>query len=95
MRGTIVTHLATIDDSAESSLGEVRIVRKGAILLLWQRVVQVLSQYRDDWDLEDVEARLSAAEQVVAKLPPAAWLTNALSKDGPWIESTDLLEKWP
>lgn len=95
VRGTIVTHLSSIDRSAESSLGEVRILRKDAILGLWQRVLQVLSEYRDDWDLENVEARLAASEQIVAKLPPASWLTRALSNDGTWITADDLLEQWP
>lgn len=95
VRGTITTHLQAIDASAESSLGEVRIVRKDAIQSLWRRAVLVLSEYRDNWDLEDVEARLAAAEQAVAKLPPACWLTRALSCDGPWIEADDLLREWP
>lgn len=95
MRGTIATHLSTIDTSAESSLGEVRVVRKDAAQALWQRAVLVLSRFRDDWDLEDVEARLTAAEQAVAKLPPAGWLTTALSKDDTWIEADDLLGQWP
>lgn len=95
VRGTIVTHLVDIDASAESSLGEIRIVRKEGVRQLWDRVVLVLSQYRDEWDLEDVDARMAAAEQVVPRLPPTGWLTDALSKDQTWIEVADLLEQWP
>jgi hypothetical protein len=95
VRGTIVTHLTAIDPSAESSLGELRVIRKDAVVALWQRVVGILSLYRDEWDLEDIETRLAAAESVVAKLPPSAWLSKSLSIDGPWIEAADLLADWP
>lgn len=95
VRGTIVSHLSEIDPSAASSLGEVRIIKKDAVQALWQRVTQILARYRDDWDLEDVDARLNAAEQVIAKLPPSAWLSRALSNDSPWIGTDQLLQEWP
>ena len=95
VRGTIATHLEAIDPSAESSLGEVRVIKKAAICSLWDHVVLLLSQYRDDWDLDDVDARMAAAERLVTKLPPASWFTNALSKDATWVEAADLLEAWP
>jgi hypothetical protein len=95
VRGTIVTHLTNIEPSAESSLGIVRIITKEAINGLWKRTVMILSEYRDNWSLEDVDARLTAAETIATKLPPSGWLTRALATDSVWIKDTDLLSEWP
>lgn len=95
IRGTLVTHLTEIDKSAESSLGQLRVIQKPAIRKLWDRIVLRLSDYRDDWSLADAEARLNAAEQITTKLPPGGWLTKALAHDGVWVTETDLLKEWP
>lgn len=94
VRGTIVTHLGTIDASAQSSLGAVRVIRKSAIKELWDRVVKILSLYRDDWDLEDLESRMVSSEQVLPKLPTDGWLIKTLdAADAPFVD--DLLAEWP
>lgn len=95
VRGTIVTHLEALDAASVSSLGEIRVVRKDAIQALWTKLVQIISEYRDNWDLNDVAARLAAADEIVPKLPPAAWLTRALTVDARWITAAEILREWP
>ena len=95
IRGTIVTHIESIDDAARSSLGELRIIPKQAVIELWNRVFSALSQYRDNWSLEDVDARIVAAELIIPRLPPDGWLTQALTNDGPFISESELLAEWP
>lgn len=95
VRGTIVTHLDTINASAESSLSGIRIIKKSAVMEVWNRVKQIISEYRDGWDLEHVPTRRAAADRVISKLPPGGWLIKALDKSSVWIDSSDLLEQWP
>jgi hypothetical protein len=95
VRGTIVTHLDEIDYSAAASLGQLRVIRKSAARELWNKTIRCLSGYRDNWSLEDVEARLTAAEQTATKLPPSGWLTRALDHDEVWIGPETLLQEWP
>ncbi len=95
VRGTIVTHLQSIDPSAESSLSGIKIVQRDAIVFVWERLKNVLSEYRSKWDLEHVATRQAAADQVLAKLPSAGWFTGALDKPQVWIGANDLLEAWP
>ncbi len=94
VRGTIVTHLDTIEPSAKASLGAVRVIRKAAVNDLWDKAVSALSIYRDGWDLEDLEARMVASEQVLPKLPAAGWLTKTLDEaEALWV--ANLLVEWP
>lgn len=95
VRGTIVTHLNKIDASAESSLSGIRLIRRDAVVAIWTKLMQILSEYRDGWDLEHLATRQAAAERVLTKLPPAGWFTDALDKTKVWIESSDMLEQWP
>jgi hypothetical protein len=95
VRGTIVTHLHQIDQSAQSSLGPIRIIRKSAIRELWNRVMRCLTDYRDRWSLEDADARLIAAERASTRLPPSGWLSRALESDEVWIDADRLLAEWP
>jgi hypothetical protein len=95
IRGTIVTHLTEIENAASSALGEIRIIRKDALIQLWNKLFTLLSQYRDDWSLHDMEARRSAAAKVRRKLPPAGWLVRALENDAPFISGPMLLHEWP
>lgn len=95
VRGTIVTHLDSIDPSAESSLAGIRIIKRDAVVALWERLKQILSEYRDSWDLEHLPKRKAAADQVLAKLPTGGWLTTAIDKPHAWIGTSDLLEHWP
>ena len=94
VRGTIVTHLDSIDPSAVSSLASIRIIKRNAVIAIWDRVRQILSEYRDGWDLEHLPTRQAAAEQVIAKLPTGGWVTTAIDKPQVWIGGEDLLEGW-
>jgi hypothetical protein len=93
--GTIVTHLVTIDSSAKSSLGSVRIVSSSAIQSLWERVRLLFSLYRDGWSLDNVSARLAAAAALRPKCPPAGWLISTLQQDSITVGEKELLSRWP
>lgn len=95
IRGTIVTHLATIADEARASLGPIRIIPTEAVLVLFDKIVAILSQYRAGWSLEDLEARSASAERIRPLLPTAGWLTRSLSADDPFISAEGLLADWP
>ena len=95
VRGTIVTHLTDIDPSARSSLGEIRIIQQDAIVALWNCLISIFSQHRNNWSSEDSSARLTAADITIPKLPRAGWLTRALSSDEIWITEKQLLSEWP
>ena len=95
MRGTIVTHLTRIADEARASLCSIRIIPTDAVLVLLDRIVAVLSQYRDEWSLEDLEARSTSAESIKPLLPTDGWLSRSLSADDPLIAADALLADWP
>ena len=93
--GTMVTHLKAIEKTAESSLGKVRILEKEAIAELWERLRTLLSIYRDDWSLDDIGARQSAAQIISSRLPPVNWLIRVIETDGTFLSSKVLLREWP
>ncbi|MEE8241411.1 MAG: hypothetical protein V3R16_09090, partial [Nitrospirales bacterium] len=63
--------------------------------VLFDRIVAILSQYRDGWSLEDLEARSTSAERVRPLLPTAGWLTRSLSVDDPFISAERFFADWP
>ena len=75
-------------------LGAIRIVSKDAIKAMGERLIAIVGEYRGGWSVDDLESRRIAAEIVTRKLPPAGWLTWALSDDGPFITSDILLREW-
>lgn len=95
IRGTVVTHLTTIDAAAKSSAGRVRIIDKAAISSLWDRVRLLISHYRDQWSIDDVAARRAAAETIYPNCPPGGWLTRALDCENLMVDTNRLLEEWP
>lgn len=94
VRGTIVTHLATMTADAEASAGSIRIIPKDVVFALWEHVKLVLSFYRDNWSLHDFNARKSAAQSIRAKLPNTGWLIRALDSDERFISADHLLAEW-
>ncbi len=90
-----MTHLTDLEKTATSSLGELRIIPKQAILKLWDRLFTILGQYRDNWSLDDVRVRRGAATAVLRKLPPDGWLTRALSHDDLFVSERELIAEWP
>lgn len=95
VRGTIVTHLESIDADAEASAGSIKVLPKAVILELWSAVRTLLSLYRDGWSLDDFSARTSAATVVRAKLPATGWLIRALDVHERFITAEHLLGEWP
>ena len=95
VRGTIITHLDSIDPSAESSLAGIKLIRTDAIIAVWEQLKLLLSEYRANWDLEHVVTRQVAADQVLARLPAAGWFSDALDKPQVWITENEFLGAWP
>jgi hypothetical protein len=95
VRGTIVTHLTTISNDAESSAGTIRVIEKNAILELWDRTRTLLSLYRDGWTLDDLSARSAATEIIRPRLPPAGWLIRVLDGTKRTVSTEQILAEWP
>jgi hypothetical protein len=95
VRSSIVTHLKAIAPEAESALGSIRIIEKAAIQALWQHVSLLLSKYRDNWSLDNLAARVTAAQILYPSLPQSAWLGRALDTDQLYISRDQLLAAWP
>ncbi|HML34998.1 helicase C-terminal domain-containing protein [Sporomusa sphaeroides] len=94
VRGTIVTHLASIDAAADSSAGNVRIIPKEAILALWEKIIALLIRYRQSWSLDNINQRRIAAGEIRPSLPPDRWLATALDENVRWIDAELLLQQW-
>jgi hypothetical protein len=95
IRGTIVTHLTAIDAAAKSSAGVIRIIPKSGVFELWERVRGLLSLYRQGWSIDDIPARLSAANAILAKCPRTGWLLKAIDEDRLFLDGNTLLSGWP
>jgi hypothetical protein len=95
VRGTIVSHVEEVEAAAVSSVGEIKLVRAGAVLALWHLVSGLLSIYRDAWSGEDVNARLSAAAALVPSIAPTGWLDRALTHPEMVVDEAVLLAEWP
>jgi len=93
--GAIVSHLTEIAPEAEAGAGNIRVIQKAAILALWEKVKLILIQYRDGWNIDDIEVRKAAAIRIRPFLPEANWLVTACSTDTRWITAEILLRNWP
>ncbi len=94
VRGVIITHLDTIDASAQSSLGPIRIIQKAAILALWNRTYNLLVEYRMNWHLDDLGIRKVGADRIRGKIPDSNWLQRAIDIDQQVITPEILLREW-
>ena len=95
IRSCIVTHLSSIDQSAEASAGETRVITKHAILKLWERIKIIITLYKDKWSLDNIDVRKSAVTMIRYQLPKDGWMLRALDSDVRWIDETLLLGEWP
>jgi hypothetical protein len=95
VRGTIVTHLETIEDAARSSAGAIRIIRKDAVMALWKHTERLLRTYSDGWKLDDVATRIGKMQALLPRCPTPSWLAQALSEDALFITKERLLRDWP
>jgi hypothetical protein len=95
VRGTIVSHLQDVEAAAVSSIGEIKLVRKAAILALWHHVSGLLSKYRDGWSGDDVNARLTAAGALIPQIAPTGWLDRALTQPEMVVDDPVLMADWP
>jgi hypothetical protein len=94
VRAAIITHLTTIAPEAEASAGSIRVLEKTAIFELWNRVRLLLSLYRDGWSLDDLSARLAAAQTIRPRLPTSGWLTRVLNAEERIIAAERLTAEW-
>ena len=95
IRGTVVTHLPAIDPAADASAGPLRVIHRDVLLALWTRVRVLLSRYRDHWSLDDMNARVAAAERVRGQIPPTGWLVRALDHHDRFVTESQLIIEWP
>jgi Rad3-related DNA helicase len=95
VRGAIVTHLDQLEAAAAASIGALKVVRKDAMAELWIRVNELLGVFASNWSAGVPEARLRAAEAVVARFPPTGWLVEALDNGPTFIDDATLLADWP
>jgi len=84
-----------IAQEAQSSIGTLKIIEKSAVNALWGRTKLLLSLYRAGWSLDNLQARLAAAQAISPKLPPSGWLTRAFTGDGLVINAEHLMAEWP
>ncbi|WP_143195547.1 DEAD/DEAH box helicase family protein [Archangium sp. Cb G35] len=94
VHGTLVTHLKSFHSGAQGSLGAIRVIEKQAVFELWKVVQGILVKYRAHWSLEDIPARLAAAEGIRSRLPRAGWLARALELSETFVGSAVLLSEW-
>ncbi len=94
IRGMIVTHLTSLAPGVASSAGGIRIVEKGAVLELWNRVRTLFALYREQWSLEDIAAREVSAQRIRSRIPEAGWLVRALEADEEVITTERLCAEW-
>jgi hypothetical protein len=95
VRGVIVTHLDELDAAAAASIGAIKVVRKDAITELWIRVNELLGVFAANWSAGVPEARLRAANSIVAQLPATGWLIRALDSPPRFVDAGTLLAEWP
>ncbi len=94
IRGTIVTHLDALDPAAEASAGAIRVIPRNTIIELWNRVRVLLSLYRDNWSLDDMQIRASAVTRVQDLIPQTGWLPRALDHPVRFVSPEQLLSEW-
>lgn len=94
IRGTIVTHLNTIEPAADASAGSIKIIQKEAVGGLWEGARLLLSTYRDQWSLDNMSARAAAAENVRSRLPRTGWLIRALDCEGRFLTTQRFTSEW-
>jgi hypothetical protein len=94
VRGTIVSHLEEVEASAASSLGEIKLVPKAAILALWHQISGLLGAYTNSWAADDVSTRLTAAASLIPRIAPTGWLDRALTQPDVTVNEAMLLDEW-
>jgi hypothetical protein len=94
VHGTLVTHLKTFHSGAQGSLGAIKVIEKQAMLDLWKIVQRLLVKYRTHWSLDDIPARLAAAEGVRSQLPHAEWFARAIESAETFVGGAELLLEW-
>ncbi|MEU4321435.1 helicase C-terminal domain-containing protein [Nocardia fluminea] len=95
IRGVIVTHLDQLDAAAASSIGNVKVIRKDAVIKLWNHVNGLLGIYANKWNANSTEARLDAADSIASQLPPTGWLIRAIDTTEIFVNAETLLHEWP
>jgi hypothetical protein len=94
IRGTIVTHMNAIEPAADISAATIRVIQRAAVMGLWNRARLLLSLYRDQWSLDDMASRLSAAERIRPHIPKAGWLIRALDSPERFVTPQTLNAEW-
>jgi Helicase C-terminal domain/DEAD/DEAH box helicase len=94
IRGTIVTHLTSTTPDADAALGAIRVIPKDAILQFWLHLKMLLSLYRENWSMDDFEARSASAQKIAHRIPSAGWMIRVLDSNSHTITQDELLSEW-
>jgi hypothetical protein len=94
IRRAIVTHLEALDPAAEASAGAIRAILRNTVIELWNRVRLLLSLYRDNWSLDDMQTRTAAANMIQGRIPPTGWLPRAFDHLDRFVTPQQLLSEW-
>ena len=94
VHGTVVTHLTSIESSARSAAGTIRIIDKAAVCELSKHVEALLRTYASASPLDDVRARMTATRALLPKCPTSGWLSRTLDSDELFVSHETLMKEW-
>ena len=94
VRALIVTHLDQLAPDAQSSVEPIKLLHKDVVLALWTRVYDIMTTYRSLWNIDDVQAKRTAAAAIRPRLPKTGWFLRALDRAAPWLAEADVLKEW-
>ena len=92
VRAVVVTHLNQLAPDAQSSVGPLKLLQKDTVLSLWEQVRDIMTTYRSQWSIDDVQVKRDAAESIRPRLPKTGWLLRALDQADLW--EIDILKEW-
>ncbi len=94
VRSSIVTHFTEIHPDAVSSIGQLKILPKDAVILLFERMRVLLAEYRARWSLDDVTIRSAGAEAIRPRIPRSGWLMRAIESGTPFVNDATFVNEW-
>ncbi len=94
VRALIVTHLDQLAPDAQSSVEPIKLLHKDVVLALWTRVCDIMTTYRSLWNIDDIQAKRTAATAIRPRLPKTGWFLRALDRAAPWLSEADVLKEW-
>lgn len=94
VRSVIVTHLTEVSPDVVSSVGQLKIIPRTAVIHLFEAVRTLLAEYRSRWSLDDINERSRAAEKIRSRIPASGWLRRALEGQEQILGTEALVSEW-